>query len=73
MGRSRFVKALVGFMLSAAVVSCSSSSGYQGHESVTASEVEQDVAPVASTEAPRFEAVANAIYRGIYETPVHLV
>jgi len=70
MGRSRFVKALVGFMLSAAIGGCSSS--YQGHESAAVSEVERDVALVVSTEAPRFEAVANATYHGIYETPVRL-
>lgn len=73
MGRSRFVKALVGFMLSAAVVSCSSSGGSQGHESIAANETERDVPSVASTETPRLEAVASVTYHGIYETPVRLV
>jgi heat shock protein HslJ len=73
MGRSRFVKALVGFMLSAAVVSCSSSGSHRGYESTATPEAERDVALVGSTEAPRLEEVADAIYRGIYETPVRLV
>jgi len=70
---SRFMQALVGIVLSAAIAGCSSSGGYQGYESTAASEVERDAAPVASTEAPRFEAVTNATYHGIYETPVRLV
>ena len=73
MRRSRFVKALMVFLLSAVVVSCSSSGSRQGRESTATSEVQRDVAPVASTEAPRPEAVADATYHGIYETPVHLV
>jgi len=72
MGRSRFVKVLVGFMLSVAIAGCSSSCGYQRYESTTTSEAERDVAPVASTEAPGLEAVASATYHGIYETPVLL-
>ncbi len=67
------MQALVGIVLSAAIAGCSSSGGHQGYESTAASEVERDAASVASTEAPRFEAVTNATYQGIYETPVHLV
>jgi len=73
MGRSRFVKALVGFILSVAIAGCSSSCGYQRYESTAASEAERDVAPATSTEAPGPEAVASATYHGIYETPVRLV
>ena len=61
------------FMLPAVVVSCSSTASHQGYESTATSEPQRDVAPVASTEPPRLEAVANATYHGIYETSVHLV
>ena len=73
MKRSPLVGALVGFLLTAVVVGCGSSGSLQGDESAVTSEAQRDAAPVVSTEAPRLEAVADAIYRGIYETPVRLV
>ncbi|MEA3409673.1 MAG: hypothetical protein U9Q95_04925, partial [Candidatus Eisenbacteria bacterium] len=72
MKRSPFVGALVGFLLTTVVVGCGSSGSHQGHESTATSEVQRDSAPVASMEAPRYEAVANATYHGIYEAPVRL-